>query len=94
MMPTAGKKEERLEARVSPETKALVQEAAMLQGRSLSDFVVQSAVEAANRAILERELINLSRRDREAFVNALLNPPEPSKRLLRAAKRHQEAFGR
>jgi uncharacterized protein (DUF1778 family) len=83
-------KVERLEARISPETKTLCQRAASLQGRSLTDFVVHSAVEAATRTIRESEFIELSRRDRLAFVEALLNAPEPNTRLQEAMQRHHQ----
>ena len=36
-------KRERLEARVSPEQKALIERAARLEGRSVTDFLVRSA---------------------------------------------------
>lgn len=81
-------KVERLEARVSPDTKALCQKAAMLQGRSVTDFVISSAVEAAKRIIHENEFIELSRQDRIAFVETLLDPPVPSVRLREAVRRH------
>lgn len=81
-------KGERLEARMSPTIKALCQKAAALQGRSLTDFVTNSAVEAAKLAIQESELLELSRRDRIAFVEALLNPPAPNTRLQKALHRH------
>ena len=45
MATTAMRKMERIEARVNGETKALCQEAANLEGRSLTDFIVASAVE-------------------------------------------------
>ena len=90
----ARKKVERLEARVSPEAKALCQRAADLQGRTLTDFVVHSAVEAANRTIRETEFVELSRRDRLAFVEALLNAPAPNKRLQQAMQRHDQMVSR
>ena len=31
--------------------------------------------------------------DRDAFLNSLLNPPEPTDKLVAALKRHREAFG-
>jgi uncharacterized protein (DUF1778 family) len=83
-------KVERLEARLSPETKALFQEAAAIEGRSLSDFVIRSAMEAARRAIRENEWLELSQRDRIAFVQTLLNPPPPNARLRKAMQRHNQ----
>ncbi|MGA3324566.1 MAG: DUF1778 domain-containing protein [Terriglobia bacterium] len=91
---TATHKVERLEARVNAETKALCQEAANLEGRSLTDFIVASAVESARRVIRERELIDLSRRDRKAFVASLLNPPSPNRRLQDAARYYKQVMGK
>ena len=88
----APQKVERLEARLSPSTKALFQEAATMQGRSLTDFVVNSALEAARRTVRQNELVELSRRDRIAFVEALLNPPSPNDRLQKAMHRHNQTI--
>ncbi len=85
---------ERLEARVSRETKALFERAAALEGRSLTDFLVASGVEAAKRAIREKEFLDLTERDRTAFVTALLTPVvKPNARLRKAAERHQQLLG-
>lgn len=94
MATTATRKVERLEARVKAETKALCQEAANLEGRSLTDFIVASAVESARRVIRERELIDLSQRDRKAFVASLLNPPSPNRRLRNAARYYEHLMGK
>ncbi len=83
---------ERLEARVSREAKALCQKAAAIQGRSLTDFIVNSAVEAATRTVQENEFIVLTQRDRVAFVKALLNAPAPNTRLQKAAEHHAQIF--
>jgi uncharacterized protein (DUF1778 family) len=83
----------RLEARVSAAQKALLQQAAALSGRSLSEFVVTSAQEAARRIIEEHEGIRLSRNEQRAFVKALLEPPEPNARLQRAAKEYRKRAG-
>lgn len=88
-------KSERLEARITPETKALFQKAADLQGRSLTDFVVDSVLEAARRTVRETELADLTRRDRIAFIEALLGPaPSPNARLRNAAARHAQILGK
>jgi uncharacterized protein (DUF1778 family) len=78
----------RLEARITPDVLAVVKHAAEIQGRSLSDFVVGAAQEAAHRAIEEAHLIRLSVEDQRRFADSLLNPPEPSPALLRAREAH------
>ena len=52
------------------------------------------AYEAARRVLDEHERTVLSGADRDAFLAAVLNPPEPTDRLVRALKRHRELFGR
>jgi uncharacterized protein (DUF1778 family) len=88
--PRAPRRRERLEARVSPEQKSVLERAAALEGRSLTDFVVASAHAAAVEAIQRHELITLTARDNRAFAQALMHPPAPNERLRAAARRHQE----
>ena len=85
---------ERVEARVSAEEKALLEEAARRQGQTLSAFLIASAHEAAVRTIETYALFSLAREDQKAFVEALLNPDEPGPRLKRAAHRYLRAKGR
>ncbi len=66
----------RLEVRVSAAQKGLLQHAAAMSGRTLSEFVVNSALDAARLVIAEHESIRLSREEQGAFVQALLQPPE------------------
>ena len=84
----------RLEARVPRATKALWEQAAAVQGRKVTEFVVTSAVEAAQRVLRENQLSQLTHRDRIAFVEALIHPPAPSQRLRKAAARHAQVLGR
>jgi len=79
----------RLEARVTDGQKALFQRAADLTGRSLTDFIVSSAQEIAARTVREHEVLALSGLDRQVFLDALLHPPRPSKRLRQAASRYK-----
>ena len=88
-----GSKSERLEARISPKNKELFQRAADIQGRTLTDFVVSSLVSAANQIIQENEIMVLSKKDQEVFVEALLNPPAPSEKLRVAAQRYKKNMG-
>jgi uncharacterized protein (DUF1778 family) len=79
---------ERLEARITTDEKDLLKEAATLRGISLTDFVVGSAHEAAIRTLQERHIIEIGRRDQRTFVEAVLNPEPPHRRLRAAAARH------
>ena len=80
---------ERLEARISSDKKKLLKNAAELSGRTLTDFVVSSAYEAAVRIIQEYQQLHLSINDRDIFIHALLNPPKVSNNLLKAAEEYK-----
>lgn len=88
MMPRETSRTSRIEARISPDALQAVKRAAELQGRSVSDFVIAAASEAATRAIAESHLIRLAVGDQERFANLLENPPEPSPALRRAKEAH------
>src|SRR5438105_12570635 len=82
-----GAKMYRFDARLNEEQKVLIQKAADLEGRTMTDFVLHSAEAAAERTIEQRAILILSARQTEAFVDAVLNPSKPG-RVLRAAARH------
>jgi uncharacterized protein (DUF1778 family) len=90
----AAVKTARLEARLSEKQKSLFQRAADLTGRSLTDFVVSSAQEVAARTVREHEVLTLSGEDRRIFVEALLKPATPGKRLRQAARWYKSVAGR
>lgn len=78
----------RIEARIAPDTLAVVKRAAEIEGRSVSDFVVAAARDAAHRTIEESHLIRLSVEDQRRFVELLLDPPAPAPALERAKNAH------
>jgi uncharacterized protein (DUF1778 family) len=87
-------KRERLEARITPEQKALFQRAADLTGRSLTDFVVSSVQAAAETTIRTHQVMELTARETEALLDALENPPAPNERLRAAAREYRAFTGR
>jgi uncharacterized protein (DUF1778 family) len=84
----------RLEARISPDLKRRLEYAASLRGASLTEFVVQSAQEAATRTIRENEVLTLSEQASIAFVEFLLNPPGPNQKAMAASKRYKARLGK
>ena len=80
---------ERLGFRIDEETKDLIERAAYLSQRKVSDFCVTALADDARRTIAEHEMLLLFDRDREAFFDALINPPKPSERLERALADHK-----
>jgi uncharacterized protein (DUF1778 family) len=84
---------ERLETRVTADQKSLIEHAAALQGRTVTDFVLTSVQEAARRAIEEHQRLDLSVRDSQAFVDALINPQPVNDRLRDTVQRYRRATG-
>jgi uncharacterized protein (DUF1778 family) len=91
---TAKSRGARLEARVSRVQKDLLQRAAALSGRTLSEFVVASAQEAAAKVIQDHDTIRLTNAEQTAFVKTLLNAPAPGARSRKAAAAYKKARGR
>jgi uncharacterized protein (DUF1778 family) len=81
----------RLAIRVTAEQKALIERAAALQGRTVTDFVLMSVQDAARRAIQEHNELELSVRDSEAFVEALRHPKPVNARLRQTTRRYRNA---
>lgn len=78
----------RIEARVSPDVQALIKRAAEIEGRSLTDFLVTAARNAALQTIKDAELIRLAREDQEAIARAILDPAPMNPALEKAFARH------
>lgn len=85
--------QERLETRVSAEEKALLQRAANLENRSVTDFIRSSAHAAAKETVRRHETMTLSAHESAAFIEALMNPPDPGVRLRAAGQAHRELIG-
>ena len=83
----------RLEARLPNDVMVRLKRASEIQGRTLTDFVVAAADEAACRAIEQTEIIRLSLEGQRQIAEAILNPPPPNKAWRKAVKRYHELFG-
>lgn len=86
-------KSERVAARLSPEQKQLLQRAADLEHRTLTDFMVESGLRSAEDVIRRHEVITLTERGARAFMEAVYNPPPANAYLRQAAERNKAAFG-
>src|SRR6266487_3803377 len=86
-------KSQRLMARISDDQKRLLQRAAEIRGQTLTEFVVSAAQDAATRAIVDQEVIDLSLSDSHAFAEGMLNPPPVGAPLRAAARRYRKIMG-
>jgi uncharacterized protein (DUF1778 family) len=93
-MPSKVKRQARLNFRLPPDLKNVIEAAAAHLGQSVSDYAVATLVQDARAVLRQHDVTVLSDRDRDIFV-ALLDDPgaRPNKALLDAAKRYKKHFG-
>ena len=80
----------RLDIRLDPDRKHLIEQAASLLGQSISAFTVSSAVRQASEIVERFGTFSLSDHDRDAFLAVLDNPSKPNTRLKKAFKAHDK----
>ena len=74
---------EKLDVRLSPDAKRKLRAAADIREKSVSEFVLDSALTAADEALLDRRRIVLGPEEWERFLSGLDEPPKPNERLER-----------
>lgn len=91
-MPTVSEKT-RFDTKLTKVQKELFEQAAQLGGyRTLTDFVISTAQEKAKSIVEQHQILLASKKDKEVFFDAIMNPPTPGKRLLHAAERYRQAY--
>lgn len=83
----------RLDFRVKPEQKSLIERAASVEGRTLTDFAVATLVKVAHETIERSTLTTLTARDAKAFLRMLDSDAAPNAALKAAAKRYKKSRG-
>lgn len=74
---------EKLDLRLTPAAKQTLQAAAAAARRSVSDFVLESALSRAEETLIDRRFFGLDAERWETFMAALDAPPRPLPRLER-----------
>jgi uncharacterized protein (DUF1778 family) len=83
----------RLDFRLTPEHKALIERAASVAHQSVTDFALATLVKAANEAIERASLTALSARDSKAFLHMLDSDAGPNAALRAAVRRYKKSRG-
>jgi uncharacterized protein (DUF1778 family) len=83
------RKTERMELRVAPSVRKLIERATAVSGLAAADL----AYEGARRVLEEHERMVLHGADAAAFLKAVSNPPPPTARLVAALRRHAARKG-
>jgi uncharacterized protein (DUF1778 family) len=79
----------RLDFRVSPAHKSLIERAATAQGQTVSSFAIATLIKAAEEALRSETARVLSARDSRAFLAMLHDPAAPNPALKAAARRYK-----
>ncbi|MEQ1793797.1 MAG: DUF1778 domain-containing protein [Nitrospira sp.] len=82
-MPTRTLRTEKLDLRVSPSTKRTLEAAASASHRTVSAFVLESALARADEALADRQRFPLSKTKWTEFVAALDAPTRPLPQMQR-----------
>jgi uncharacterized protein (DUF1778 family) len=82
-MPERSIRSEKLDLRLSPEAKQKLQAAASASRRSVSEFVLESALVRAEETLADRTRFSLDASRWKAFLDALDAPPRDLPRLTR-----------
>ena len=90
---TTALKDQRLETRISAQQKEVIASAVAATGLSITDFVVQSAYNAALESLQRQRNWELSQQDAQLFVETLQAAPTPNDALRQAAQRSRERLG-
>ncbi|OGW61017.1 MAG: hypothetical protein A2V83_06935 [Nitrospirae bacterium RBG_16_64_22] len=81
MLTKAAPKRDRMHLRLDAASKRKLERAAAYARKSVTDFVLSQAVEAAEHVLKTHEQRVLSAADWEAFCKALDRPPKPNRAL-------------
>jgi uncharacterized protein (DUF1778 family) len=92
-MPSRETRNEKLDLRLTPSAKRILQAAALAGRRSVSEFVLESALARAEETLPDRQRFGLSAEQWKAFQAALSAAPRPAPRLARLLKK-QSVFER
>lgn len=82
--------ERRLTTRITDRVQETLQAAADLVGATLNQFVVQAALEKAEKIIENESTMILTRRESMRLLQLLDNPPPRNEKFLAAQARYQE----
>ncbi len=88
VMPRTAQRQERISFRLSSQSKAKLERAAAYADKTLTDFVIDVALQKADSVVREQEVIALSPAGWAEFQRMLLHPPKPNRRLKKAFAEH------
>lgn len=83
-------KQDRINLRLKHSAKKVLEQAASFEGKTLSNFILNSALAHAEKTIHDHEVMSLNARDSKAFFNALSKPLRFNRKLAAALEEHDQ----
>jgi len=93
-MPRTAQRPDRISLRLGRDAKRKLERAAAYSDKTLTNFVIDVALQRADAIVRQHEVITLTRAEWERFQEMLLDPPEPNKRLKKAFAEHARVVRR
>ncbi|KKL01018.1 DUF1778 domain-containing protein [Rheinheimera mesophila] len=90
MSVTIDTKQDRINLRLKPSAKRDLERAASFEGKTVSSFILSSALAHAEKTIHEHETMRLNKQDSELFFNALSKPVKFNSALTAAFAEHEK----
>jgi uncharacterized protein (DUF1778 family) len=78
---------ERVDLRMTPTAKRTLQRAAAVSDKTLTEFLLDSGLNAAFDALADRRVFQLDQKRWDAFMKALVQPPKSNPRLRKLLAR-------
>ncbi len=82
-------KNERVNLRLDAFTKGLLEQAATIDHRSLTGFILDAARQQAEKLMEKQRAIRLNKDEWDRFIDAMNHPKKPNASLLKAAKKYK-----
>lgn len=83
-MTNTAKKKQRINLRLDSSSKEKLEQAALIEGKAVSNYILTNVLASAEKTIRSHESMVLKKRDAEIFFDAIINPPNPNKKLIDA----------
>ena len=84
---TAQARSERVDLRMTPAAKRTLQRAAAIRNKTLTEFLLDTGLNAAHDALADRRVFQLDAKRWNAFMQALSQPPKDNPRLRKLLAR-------
>lgn len=88
-MTATAAKNDRINLRLKQSAKTLIERAATFEGKTVSSFILSSALASAEKTIHEHESMQLNEQDAQRFFDALAKSVRFNKKLIEALSEHE-----